>query len=63
MSNSIRVPLNSPAFESYVHEGWRQVHVDGLWATLRYDQDRKNSARSAGLNQGGAAENRQTQVG
>ena len=39
MSDIIRVPLNSPAFTSYLHEGWRQTHVDGLWATLRHDKD------------------------
>ena len=47
MTNTILVPVNSPAFDSYLHEGWREVYVDGLWATLRRDQDRRRpSGRS-----------------
>jgi len=63
MSYTIRVPLNSPAFQSYVHEGWYQLHVDGLWATLRRDQGRRNPARTAPPNWGGAGGDRESKDG
>jgi hypothetical protein len=58
MSYTVRVPFGSPAFQSYVHDGWRQLHVDGLWATLRYDQDEKEPAPPVLPNRSGAGENR-----
>jgi hypothetical protein len=44
MSKLIQVPFTSPAFESYVNDGWRQVSVSGLWATLRYEPDRRKAS-------------------
>ena len=35
MGYRIRVPLNSPACESYIRDGWTQTHIDGQWATLQ----------------------------
>jgi len=63
MSNTIRVPLNSPAFHSYVHEGWRLIHITGLWATLRYDEDGKSSAHSASTKPARADEHRERKAG
>lgn len=37
MGYRIRVPLNSPACESYIRDGWTQTHIDGQWATLQMD--------------------------
>lgn len=37
MGYRIRVPLNSPACESYLRDGWTQTHIDGQWATLQME--------------------------
>ncbi len=37
MGYRIRVPLNSPACESYIRDGWTQTHTEGQWATLQMD--------------------------
>lgn len=37
MGYRIRVPLNSPACESYIRDGWTQTHIDGQWATLQME--------------------------
>ena len=59
MTNIIHVPFDSPAFESYLHEGWRQMHVDGLWATLRRDQDHRKARDPSQLDRGVSTENPQ----
>jgi hypothetical protein len=52
MSKLIQVSFMSPAFEFYVNDGWCQVSVSRLWATLRYEPDHKKS--SAGNTASGA---------
>ena len=37
MGYRIRVPLNSPACESYLRDGWVKTHIDGQWATLQME--------------------------
>lgn len=63
MSNTIRVPLNSPAFHSYIHEGWQLIHITGLWATLRYDLEPVKRGYNAPVNLGSSAEARGRKVG
>lgn len=41
MAKLIHIPVTSPAFESYIEDGWRQISLTGLWATLRYEADRR----------------------
>ena len=31
---TICVPINSPAWVHYVQEGWVELRVEGMWATL-----------------------------
>lgn len=63
MSNTIRVPMNSPAFHSYVHEGWRLIHITGLWATLRYDEGGMTAHPSASTAPGRADDDRERKAG
>ena len=37
MSYRIQVPIHSPAYDSYLGDGWRQVRVDGRWAVLQME--------------------------
>jgi hypothetical protein len=38
MPYRIQVPLNSPALDSYLNDGWRQARVEGQWAVLQMDE-------------------------
>ena len=38
MAYRIQVPLNSPALNSYLNDGWRQSSVEGQWAVLQMDE-------------------------
>ena len=38
MPYRIQVPLNSPALDSYLRDGWHQIHVEGLWAVLQMEE-------------------------
>lgn len=38
MPYRIQVPLNSPALDSYLRDGWRQARTEGQWAVLQMDE-------------------------
>ena len=38
MAYRIQVPLNSPAYDSYVRDGWQETSVEGQWATLQMQE-------------------------
>ena len=38
MAYRIQVPLNSPALNSYLKDGWRQSRTEGQWAVLQMDE-------------------------
>jgi hypothetical protein len=38
MPYRIQVPLNSPALDSYLNDGWRQSSTEGQWAVLQMDE-------------------------
>jgi hypothetical protein len=38
MPYRIQVPLNSPALDSYLNDGWRQARTEGQWAVLQMDE-------------------------
>ncbi len=38
MPYRIQVPLNSPALDSYLRDGWHQTHVEGRWAVLQMEE-------------------------
>jgi hypothetical protein len=38
MAYRIEVPLNSPALDSYLRDGWRQARTEGQWAVLQMDE-------------------------
>lgn len=38
MPYRIQVPLNSPALDSYLRDGWQQARVEGQWAVLQMDE-------------------------
>jgi hypothetical protein len=38
MPYRIQVPLNSPALDSYLNDGWRQARTEGQWAVLQMEE-------------------------
>ena len=38
MSYRILVPLNSPALDTYLRDGWHQSRTEGQWAVLQMDE-------------------------
>jgi hypothetical protein len=38
MSYRILVPLNSPALDTYLRDGWHQARTEGQWAVLQMDE-------------------------
>lgn len=38
MSYRILVPLNSPALDNYLRDGWHQARTEGQWAVLQMDE-------------------------
>ncbi len=38
MSYRILVPINSPALDTYLRDGWHQARTEGQWAVLQMDE-------------------------